>query len=57
MFECYFLKTNIANSKHCKKMHNNLRTELIQQQSHRLRVSLVASKKSIPWLRKTNLKN
>ena len=25
MFECYFLKINISNNKHCKQVHNNLK--------------------------------
>ena len=48
MFECYVLKINIANNKHCKKMHNNLRIELMQWQAHRLRENLVDNKKDIP---------
>ena len=36
MFQCYYLKINIANNKHWKKMHNNLRIELMQLQAHRL---------------------
>ena len=57
MFECYFLKINIANNKHCKTMHNNLRIELMQWQAHRLKGSLVDNKKNIPWLKKRNLEN
>ena len=57
MFECYVLEINIANNKHCKKMHNSLRIELMQLQPHRLRGSLVDSKKNIPSLRKRNLEN
>ena len=57
MFECYFLKIGIAYDKHCKKMHNNLRIELMQWQAHRLRGSLVDNKKSLLWPRKKNLEN
>ena len=57
MFECYVLEINIANNKHCKKMHNSLRIELVQLQPHRLRGSLVDSKENIPSLRKRNLEN
>ena len=57
MFECYFLKINIANNKHCKTMHNNLRIELMQWQAHRLKGSLVDNKKNIPGLKKRNLEN
>ena len=52
MFECYFLK-----NKHCEKVHNNLRIELMQWQAHRLKESLVDNKKNIPWPRKRNLEN
>ena len=52
MFECYFLK-----NKHCEKVHNNLRIELMQWQAHRLKGSLVDNKKNIPWPRKRNLEN
>ena len=52
MFEYYSLKINIANNKHCKKMQNNLRIQLVLWQAHRLRGILADSKKNIPWLRK-----
>ena len=45
MFECYFLKINIANNKHCKKGHNRLRIQLMQWQAHRLRGSFADNKK------------
>ena len=38
-------------------MHNNLKTELMQWQAHRLKGSLVDNKKNIPWLKKRNLEN
>ena len=40
-----------------KKMHNNLRIELMQWQARRLRGSLLDCKKNILWLRKRNLEN
>ena len=30
MFERYFPEINITHDKHCQKMHNNLRIELMQ---------------------------
>ena len=57
MFECYFLKINIAHDKNSKKMPNNLRIELMQWQAHMLNGSLVNNKKNILWPRKTKLEN
>ena len=57
MFECYFLKINIAHDKNSKKMPNNLRIELMQWQAHMLKGSLVNNKKNILWPRKTKSEN
>ena len=47
--ECCFLKINIANNKHCKIVHNNLKIELKQRHGHWVRESLFYKRKNIPW--------
>ena len=56
MFECCFLKIIIINNKHrAKKVHNNLKIELLHQQAPRVRGSSFDKEKSIPQARKENL--
>ena len=50
-----FYKINIANNKHCKKVHTNLKIESMQWQAYSLKGSSFDNNKNIALPR--NLKN
>ena len=57
MFECYFLKLNIENNKHCNKMQNILRNRTDTMASTQVELKFVDNKENIPLPRKRNLEN